>query len=324
MANYEYQKVNVEDYLNYSDKAQSLLFQIAAYQKVSLAELRYFHIIEYFEDNFNIHFTFFSEDISLAFDNLVDSDDRAWQSAIEPDSSWIKNPNIVKSADFTFLDQEICSRISGITIPMGKRTLIMINQDCVTQRIIFTILHELCHFYFHVMDKSKKQYFVSLSNEQIDGKYSPELIPFENEANIIGSILFCTNERLEYMLKSEYTFKDMCRSSNMSAPAMHNRLLNFFNYTLGIASDISLSYVWKFRRGNKRVFLIINRYIYSWRKKINEENKLLTLAQTEYMDKLAGSSFWNEILQDMEVTSDDFKPIEEVNPFGFLDDDIFK
>lgn len=301
MTKYEYQHVTTDEYLEYVRKANELLSNISRFQNIEIKELTYQNIISFFQSQFNIHFAFFEADPAEYF-----SLDDEW-SATQSDLSWIKYKDLVFNADFQFLPIDIVNRISGITIPSGKRTLIMINQDRVLQRVIFTILHELCHFYFHILDGKKKQVFVSLVNEQVEGQYSPELIPFENEANNIASILFCPTERLEYMLKKKYRFKDMCRSTKMSEPAMHNRLLNYFEHILHLPQHLALNYVLKIRNQNINIYHAIN---YKINAKVVEERKHAEetsriALQKAYIDKYGSKPFWQDIFKDLGLYSDD-------------------
>ncbi len=301
MTKYEYQHVTTDEYLDYVKKANILLSNIARFQNIEIKELTYKNIISFFQSQFNIHFAFFEADPTEIF-----SLDNEWPST-QSDLSWIRYKDLVFNADFQFLPIGIVNRISGITIPSGKRTLIMINQDRVLQRVIFTILHELCHFYFHILDGKKKQVFVSLANEQVEGHYSPELIPFENEANNIASILFCPTERLEYMLEKKYRFKDMCRATKMSEPAMHNRLLNYFEHILHLPQHLALNYVFKIRNQNINIYHAIN---YKINAKIAEEQKRAEEAskialQKAYIDKYGSKPFWQDIFEELGLYSDD-------------------
>ncbi|GAA2922654.1 ImmA/IrrE family metallo-endopeptidase [Enterococcus raffinosus] len=307
MTKFEYQHVFSDEYNEYLEKANQLLFDISMQFNKSVDKLRYDDIINYFRINFNVHFAFFEADPTELYG------DEGWPKT-QPDSSWIKYKDTIQSADFCFLDSEIVDRISGVTIPEGNRTLILINQDRVYPRIIFTILHELCHFYFHIRDKDKKRAFISLTNDQIEGQYSDELIPFENEANIIGSILFCPEERLEYMLAKKYTFKDMCRNTGMSEPAMHNRLLNYFDHILKLPYYLALNYVWKFRKDDSYTRnLIAHKVKLSQHERKNQEKtiKLLQM-QRAYVDKLQGKPFWDSILKEMNYLKD---PIYDYSNF---------
>jgi Zn-dependent peptidase ImmA (M78 family) len=301
MAKYEYQHVPTEMYNRYAEKANLLLQDIAYSRNIEIKDIRYKDIISFFQTKFNLHFAFFEADPAEIF-KLDDE----WPPT-PVNLSWIKYKDLVYKPDFQFLPAEIVERISGVTIPSGKRTLIMVNQDRVIQRVIFTILHELCHFYFHILDKQKSQVFVSLSTNQIEGHYSPELIPFENEANNIASILFCPAERLEYMLIKKYTFKDMCRSTGMSEPAMHNRLLNYFEHILHLTHRLALSYVFKIRNQNINIYPSI---IYKINAKINEQSRreneaASAILKNAYVDKYGDSPFWHDIFTEMNMVSED-------------------
>lgn len=309
MTKFEYQHVFSDEYNEYLEKAEELLFSISIQFNKPIDKLRYDDIINYFRINFNVYFAFFEADPTELYG------DKGWPKT-QPDSSWIKYKDTIQGADFCFLDSEIVDRISGVTIPEGNRTLILINQDRVYPRIIFTILHELCHFYFHIRDKDKKQAFVSLTNDQIDGQYSEELIPFENEANIIGSILFCSGERLEYMLAKKYTFKDLCRNTGMSEPAMHNRLLNYIEHALRLPFRLALNYVLKFRAEDPKTRQILRYKVQQQidQRAANKETETLIKIQSAYVDKLKDSSFWGEIVEELGF-SDDQVPNSEDDDF---------
>lgn len=301
MTKFEYQHVFSKEYYEYLEKAEKLLFSISIQFNKPVDKLRYDDIIKYFRVNFNIHFAFFEANPAELYDG-------EGQPMAQPDNSWIKYKDIIQDADFCFLDSEIVDRISGVTIPDDNRTLIMINQNRVYSRIIFTILHELCHFYFHIRDKDKKQVFVSLTKDQVEGQYSDELIPFENEANIIGSILFCPDKRLEYMLAKKYTFKDMCRNTGMSEPAMHNRLLNYFEHGLKLPFRLALNYVWKFRSEEYKIRHILR---YKAQQQMNQreadvEAETLAKIQAAYYNKLNDNNFWGEIVEELDIVRDQF------------------
>ncbi|HGF8354848.1 TPA: ImmA/IrrE family metallo-endopeptidase [Enterococcus faecium] len=237
MGNYEYNQVSREEYIKYCDEAQQLLHDVSLFANEPVSKINYLDIINYFQKSFNLHFSFFETDPSKGCKTIL------------PSRSRIRYKNIIEDADLCFLDKEVVERISGVTIPQGNRTLIFINQNCIQPRLIFTILHELCHFYFHIRNEKHKEYFVSLSNDKFTGTYSDDLIPFENEANIVSSILFCPKDTLEQMILSDYSFKKMCRTVGMSEAAMHNRLLNYFEHIIEMPYYIALKHVWEIRNG---------------------------------------------------------------------------
>ncbi|EPH90998.1 hypothetical protein D922_02835 [Enterococcus faecalis 06-MB-DW-09] len=304
MTKYEYQRVPREVYEEYAEKADLLLLDISRSQNIEIKNIKYTDVILFFQSRFNIHFAFFEADPGEIFQL-----DDEWPHTCA-DNTWVRYTDLVHDPDFQFLPLQIVDRISGITIPSGKRTLIMVNQDRVIQRVIFTVLHELCHFYFHILDNKKSQVFVSLSNDQIEGHYAPELVPFETEANNIASILFCPTERLEYMIIEKYTFKDMCRSVGMSEPAMHNRLLNYFEHVLQLASHLALNFVLKIRKQNINIYPSIIHKIYVRRneKKARENEAIRVAVQDAYVDKYGDSAFWQEIFSDLGIV-----PLDEVN-----------
>lgn len=255
MNEYEYRPVSTEQYSKYFEKAQSLLKDISDDSSLPIQKLNYKDIIKYFQENFNLHFSFYD------IDPIEKCGNKSWVRAI-PTNGWIRYKNLIPGASFSSLDKEIVERVSGFTIPNGKRTLIMINQNCSFQRLVFTILHEMCHFYYHVRDELKAAVFVSLTSEKIEGNYSKEMIPFEDEANNIASMIFCPTQKLEEMLLIKMSFREMCAYAGMSTPAMHNRLLNYLEHVQRMPHEVALNYVLKFRkRDTQTINLIINRII---------------------------------------------------------------
>lgn len=297
MTQYEYQHISTDQYESYLEKAKKLLFSISRSQQIEKKNLSYHNIITYFQQHFNIRFVFFDADPAEDF-NLDD----AWPET-KKGSQWIKYKNLVCDADFEFLPRDLVDRISGVTIPSGERTLIMINQDRPRTRVIFTILHELCHFYFHVLDQKKGQVFVSLVSDQVEGKYSQELIPFENEANNIASILFCPTEKLEYMIVNKCSFDDMCQITGMSTSAMHNRLLNYCEHVLHLTHSLALNYVFKLRHNNVGIYPAITYKINA----IKQEEKLQEelMLQAAYRKKYKGNPYWQDIFDGVWLVSDE-------------------
>lgn len=297
MKKYEYQHVYTDEYNIYLEKANNLLNIISTSLEEDITNLTYQDVIFYFQSNYNIHFAFFEAKPSEFLDGELG------ETPVKSDSNWIKYKELIPNASFEFLDNEIVERISGVTIPSGDRTLILINQDRPLQRIIFTILHEICHFYFHIKNTNNPLAFISLTSEQLEGQYSDEIIPFENEANIIGSILFCPTKKLEHMLLTKYPFKDMCRYTKMSESAMHNRLLNYFEHCLQLNYRVALSYVMKIRHGDINIYYAI---IYKIKAKLKtekeqEEHLIQQEIQAAYISKLKNSPFWDDILKELNM-----------------------
>ena len=295
MTQFEYRQVSTEQYTIYYKKAQKLLEEVSTFLSVPIPELAYTDIITYFEMNYNIHFSFFD------IDPIKKHGNRKWVRALS-NKGWIRYKEVIKNASFSALDEEIVKRVSGFTIPNGHRVLIMINQNCVFPRLIFTILHELCHFYFHINNELKTDVFVSLTNDKLEGNYSKEMIPFEDEANNIASILFCPKQKLEEMLLSNMNFKQMCHNVGMSVPAMHNRLLNYFEHVLRMVNPLALKTVWGVRSGDLQALSLVKRRIKALQKEESDRNEALELLkmQSAYIDKLNASPFWNSIVGGVE------------------------
>lgn len=297
MTKYEYQHISTEEYEAYFAKAKDLLVTISQSQGVERKNLSYHNVIAYFQNNFNIRFVFFDADPSEDFGL-----DESWPKT-EKGLGWIKYKKLLQGADFEFLPRELVDRISGVTIPSGGRTLIMINQDRPLTRVIFTILHELCHLYFHVLDRRKNQVFVSLTNDKIEGKYSQELIPFENEANITASILFCPTEKLEYMIVNKCSFKDMCQITGMSSSAMHNRLLNYCEHVLHLTHPLALNYVCKLRNNDVGIYPAITYKINAKKREEYQQEELML--QAAYREQYGNSPFWQDVFDGVWLVSDE-------------------
>ncbi len=320
MRKFEYQRVTDIEYEEYKLKSQILIQDISFQLGKAISQLTYRDVIQYFQINYNLSFTFF--DVHPLSHLDID-----WTTGI-PDNSWIKFKQLIKTANFRFMDSEIVHRISGVTIPDNNRTLILINQNRPLTRIIFTILHELSHFYFHIRDSELKEVFISLASDQLDGVYNEELIPFENEANVIASLLYCNHETLEYMIANRFTFKDMANHVGMSDSAMHNRLINYLDHSFSIRPGMSLDYVVKFRNGNNKIFDFIENLKRTKEKRIkkNAETVALVKMQAAYKDKLSGSEFWDDILVNMGFVDNDVALSEEKSIYSpntnqnFLDD----
>ncbi|MFK4843577.1 ImmA/IrrE family metallo-endopeptidase [Lactococcus petauri] len=256
MANIEYRKVSALSYKEYMNTASTLLDDIAKYSKKKKKHIIYSDIISFFEDKYDILFTFFEVKKS---NKIVASDDL------------IKHKNLVKNEKFKFLDDDLASKVSGVTIPNkhNNKIIIMLNQIMPKQRIIFTILHELVHLHFHNTQQKNHLIFAS----KFSGVYPSEMIPFEDEANVIASLLFCSTEQLEAFLLQKSTFNYICAQICMSKSALHNRLLNYFQYILNMNYQQALDYVLRFREGETKASYEIKTII-SKKKLNNITNKV--------------------------------------------------
>ncbi|MGT2928445.1 ImmA/IrrE family metallo-endopeptidase, partial [Streptococcus danieliae] len=143
----------------------------------------------------------------------------------------IKYP-LTNNSLLTQVDHCLCSVCSGMTIPDFEtgRFIVYINQDVVKSRVMFTILHELTHIYCHLMDSNYEAVLVSKTTSSYSDTYPPEVVPLEDEANTIASILFLNDQQLLKSIKNKLTFEQLKEVSQMSTPALHNRLMNFLMY----------------------------------------------------------------------------------------------
>lgn len=244
MASIEYRKVSVSSYKEYMEMASILLDDIASYSNKKKKCIIYSDIISYFENTYDILFTFFE----------VKKNNK-----IIPSTDLIKHKDLVSNEKFKFLDDDLASKISGVTIPNkhNNKIIIMLNQVMPKQRIIFTILHELVHLHFHNTNQKKHLIFAS----KFSGVYPSEMIPFEDEANVIASLLFCSTEQLEAFLLQKSTFNSICSQTGMSKSAMHNRLLNYFHHVLNMNYKHALDYVLRLKKGESKASHEIKRIV---------------------------------------------------------------
>lgn len=270
MASIEYRKVSATSYKECMNMTSMLLDDIASYSNKKRKYIIYSDIISYFENKYDILFTFFEVKKS---------------NKIIPSDNLIKHKNLVKNYKFKFLDNDLASKISGVTIPNkhNDKIIIMLNQIMPKQRIIFTILHELVHLHFHNTNQKKHLIFAS----KFSGAYPSEMIPFENEANVIASLLFCSTEQLETFLQKKSSFNYICSQTCMSKSALHNRLLNYLQHILHMSYQQALDYVLRLRNNEKSASSEI-KVILSLQKRSAISNKIfikmsngLTVTQSE-------------------------------------------
>ncbi|BDQ47509.1 ImmA/IrrE family metallo-endopeptidase [Enterococcus faecalis] len=210
----EYRDVDSEDYNNYSENALFLLKVISDWAAIPISEITYHEVIDYFVNNFNIEIVFF------------DDNDRI----INPDYKFI-NDTIYKIYP-TFKE-----RVSGFTVTDGYNYKIFLNFDMMRHRLIFTILHELAHIYFHCSSKKYMQIFASLN---IEDHYPKEILPFEDEANIIASILYLNDTKLINYILEGNSFHSIMSLCKISKAALHCRIMNYLIHNIGLNKNTAL------------------------------------------------------------------------------------
>lgn len=231
----EYRLVNPSIYKKCLENTEELLKKVSLYTHKPVIKITPKDIIFYFEERYNIVFTFFDKENSTRY---------------------IKFNYLAQNLDFITLHEKLVCQMSGVTIPEEERAVILLNQTMPLSRIIFTTLHELCHLHFHELEENRRIFASKFS-----GKYPDELIPFEDEANVIASLLFCPTVKLEAFLTKNLSFNKIKSMTNMSKKALHSRLLNYFIHIIGLNHNEALSLVLNYREDNYSSFLIIKKLI---------------------------------------------------------------
>ncbi|AIS03131.1 ImmA/IrrE family metallo-endopeptidase [Lactococcus lactis] len=235
MKKVEYRVVDSNVYNKCLNLANELLNQISAQSQIPISKISPKDIISYFESKCDINFSFF-----------------------ESQKNEIIYKELVQNPDFIVLDDSLVNRTSGLTMPKKERALIFINQSMPLTRIKFTILHELSHLHFHKLEDNKKVF-----TSKFSGKYSDDVLPFEDEANIIASLLFCSTPKLEMLLTRNYSFNKIKSITGMSIKGLHSRLLNYLHHILGLSNSKALELVLNLREDDyksiNKIKYLINR-----------------------------------------------------------------
>lgn len=286
MEKFEYKQVSSSCYKRYMEMASILLKDIAKFLNKKKERLIYSDIVSYFESQYDITFTFF---------------EIPKNKSILPTNNFIKYDDIAKNSKFDFLEEKLANKLSGVTIPdeHNNHTVIWLNQAMPKSRIIFTLLHELVHLHFHNTCNEKHLIFAS----KFSGVYSEAMESFETESNIIASLLFCSTEQLESFLLNGSSFTLLCSQTCMSKSAMHNRLINYFQYVLKLNSQEALHYVLNLRENDKKTSYKIKTLIS--KHKQNTSTKIfsikmsnsLTLVQSECQNFLKRKNTQELILE---------------------------
>ncbi|MEC3942412.1 ImmA/IrrE family metallo-endopeptidase [Enterococcus mundtii] len=210
---YEYREIDSYDYKLYSENAHSLLLVISDWAETPISEITYFQIVEFFVEHFEIEIIFFD----------------SAQCPFESPYHFFNNKIYEVSSVFK-------KRVSGFTVTDGRSYKIFLQKYRNRQRIVFTLLHELVHIYFHCSDNSYTQIFASMD---VDGHYPDEILPFEDEANVIASILYLNNEKLVEYFDEGLSFDLILVNHCISKRALHNRINNFLIYDLGLNPKVA-------------------------------------------------------------------------------------
>ena len=247
MKQVEYRVVDSNVYKKCLNLANELLNQISAQSQIPVSKIFPKDIILYFESNYDINFSFF-----------------------ESQKNEIIYKDLVQNPDFIILDDSLVNRTSGLTMPKKERTLIFINQSMPLTRIKFTILHELTHLHFHKLEDNKKVF-----TSKFSGKYSDDVLPFEDEANIIASLLFCSTPKLEMLLTRNYSFDKIKSITGMSIKGLHSRLLNYLHHILGLSNSKALELVLKLRDNDYKTTIEIKHLVNNKNNQLRKQKTIL-------------------------------------------------
>ncbi|KSU17225.1 ImmA/IrrE family metallo-endopeptidase [Lactococcus lactis] len=247
MKKVEYRVVDSNVYNKCLNLANELLNQISAQSQIPVSKIFPKDIILYFESNYDINFSFF-----------------------ESKKNEIIYKDLVQNPDFIILDDSLVNRTSGLTMPKKERALIFINQSMPLTRIKFTILHELTHLHFHKLEDNKKVF-----TSKFSGKYSDDVLPFEDEANIIASLLFCSTPKLEMLLTRNYSFDKIKSITGMSIKGLHSRLLNYLHHILGLSNSKALELVLKLRDNDYKTTIEIKHLVNNKNNQLRKHKTIL-------------------------------------------------
>ncbi|WKF73622.1 ImmA/IrrE family metallo-endopeptidase [Lactococcus lactis] len=254
-------------------RANHLLSEISSYRNKEIVDLNWKDAILFFEENFeDLDFCFF-DDGTYEYRNFKNKGP--------------KYPSILTNPDVKFLEEDTIRSFSGMTFPEDEHIAIMINQKPNKERVIFTTLHELVHSYFHVRDSQKMQYFALLEEKsEQNGKYSKEVQPLEDEANIIASILILNQERLEKYLLAGVTFEDIMFQVDMSEAALISRLKNYLYNILNVDEFKLSEIIYPFKNDDISIKKRIQRLITVKIEQQKEKSKYVTNSAGILVDKL--------------------------------------
>lgn len=278
MKKVEYRVVDSNVYNKCLNLANELLNQISAQSQIPVSKIFPKDIILYFESNYDINFSFF-----------------------ESKKNEIIYKDLVQNPDFIILDDSLVNRTSGLTMPKKERALIFINQSMPLTRIKFTILHELTHLHFHKLEDNKKVF-----TSKFSGKYSDDVLPFEDEANIIASLLFCSTPKLEMLLTRNYSFDKIKSITGMSIKGLHSRLLNYLHHILGLSNSEALELVLKLRDNDYKTTIEIKLLVNNKKNQLRKHKiMLIKISRGFIIDQNACVSFlknlsMNELINELE------------------------
>lgn len=210
---FEYREIDPSDYKIYQENANYLLSVISKWSKVPIHELSYIDVTEFFTSNYNIEVIY--------FDSCCDI---------------LKNCPEYINKEVYEVSNTFLNKVSGFTVTDGISYKIFLQRFKVSQRQIFTLLHEFVHIFFHCGNNDYMDLFRKL---ETDEEYPDEIIIFEDEANTIASLLYLNDQELVNYLEQGCSFNVIMSRHNISKTALHNRLNNYLVYDLGLNRNVA-------------------------------------------------------------------------------------
>ncbi|WP_228248220.1 hypothetical protein [Lactococcus lactis] len=100
-------------------------------------------------------------------------------------------------------------------------------------------------------------------------------MPFEDEANIIASLLFCSTPKLEILLTRNYSFDKIKSMTGMSIKGLHNRLINYLHHILGLNNSETLEIVLKLRDNDYKTTIQIKHLVNNKNNQLRKHKTIL-------------------------------------------------
>ncbi|MEK5175131.1 ImmA/IrrE family metallo-endopeptidase [Heyndrickxia sp. FSL W8-0496] len=129
---------------------------------------------------------------------------------------------------------------SGLLFIDELGSTIVVNENHISSRQLFTVAHELGHFYLH--RNLQSEFLDNGTNENI---YSKSGLIIEQQANLFASEILVPNEVLEKMLKYKVNFFKIAKTIGISLEALKWRIFRYietkyelvYNFTLMLIED---------------------------------------------------------------------------------------
>lgn len=248
---FEFENVDHETYYQNQEIALNILSEVSKYYLISINQIRYWHVINFFFDHYDIRFLIF-KDKTANFGNESTSSDLSTDLCAFNAFMSLKNIHI-KARQINLVNHQFSDNVDGLTVNQNKKHAMLINQTAnYFPRFIFTVLHELSHIYLAESSDNYLGLVAKINEYKTYGDpYPQELRPIETGANIIASELFVNKLALEEAINSNKTFDEMRLTFGISKGALHNRLLNYLEHSQHFSYELAKEYTFKIRNNGQ-------------------------------------------------------------------------